>query len=61
MNKCRELLEKIERTYALCLQRCLPTQDVARIEDCLVDCMKVAQPLRNEYLFSGCDERYLPL
>jgi len=61
MTKCRELLEKIERTYALCLQRCLPTRQIERVEDCLVDCMKVAQPLRERYIYSGCDESYLPL
>ena len=61
IGKCKELLEKIERTYALCLRRCLPTQQVEKVEDCLVDCMKVVEPVRLEYLFNGCDERYLPL
>jgi len=58
MSACRELLEKIERTYDLCLQRCGASRQVI---ECLVDCMKVAKPLRDEYLHSGCDESYLPL
>jgi len=58
--KCRELLEKIEKSYALCLRRCTTTP-IDRVEECLIDCMKSVEHLRKEYIFSGCDESYLPL
>jgi len=57
---CRELHEKIEKSYALCLQRCNVAR-IERAEECMIDCMKVVEHLRKEYIFGGCDESYLPL
>jgi len=58
--KCKELLEKIERSHELCLQRC-NAAPIEEVEECLIDCMKVVEPLHQEYLHRGCDESYLPL